>query len=176
MDKDVADLYKYNHDVFQYNYQWLQAIEARIGQVQDLEELADYGYAMKRLAELVDDTRKHANRISELAQRLQCALQVGLMDLEPVRTEYCTASPAISQQMSVPKKEKDPEQYYAIMDLLGISREVADKEAVRPHWPGLTEVLTELAQQGKPLPEGINPNNVKPVYSVKYRKKNDAEF
>ena len=176
MDNDASEVYRYNHEVFQYNYAWLQAIEQRIAQCTSLEDLADYGYFAKRLAELLDDTRKQAEKISGMAQRLQCAVQVGMMDLSPVRTSHCTASPKLTQQMSIPKRDKDPEQYYAIMDWLGIPKETADAEAVRPHWPGITEKLTQLAQEGKPLPKGINPENVKPLYSVTYRKKSDAPF
>lgn len=176
MDTDAETLYKYNAQVHQWNYNQLVALEERIAQCTDLQELADYGYALKKVADLVDDTRKVASRISEVAQRLQCGIQTAMHNIGPVRTAYCTATPDVKFQTSIPKRESDPEGYYAIMDLCGIPREVSDVEAVRAHWPGVTELLTQRMREGKPLPEGLNPDNVKPVYKVTYRKKTDAPF
>jgi hypothetical protein len=176
MDQDATTLYQYNSEVHCWNYNQLYELEQRIRKCADLEELADYGYALKKVADMLDDTRKTANKASELAQQIQCHLQTSLGAIGPVRTQHCTATPDVKFQTPIPKKETDPEAYYAICELAGVSKDAADKEMVRPHWPGVTEMLTELAKAGKPFPAGINPEKIKPVYKVTYRKKSDSPF
>lgn len=176
MDKDAATLHQYNSQVHQFNYDWLVELEKRVANCADIEELADYGYALNRLENLLDDTRKKAKQVKERAQHIQCALQTAMSDISGVRTEHCTATPHIEYQTPIPKKESDPEAYFAICELAGISREAAELEIMRPHWPGVSAALTELAREGKPWPEGIDPSKVKPVYSVRYRKAADAPF
>jgi hypothetical protein len=57
------------------------------------------------------------------------------------------------------------------MEHLGIPEHMAAGDVVRPHWPGLKEYLTKLAQQGLPLPPGIDPQKTYSEYTLEVRKK-----
>lgn len=138
----------------------------------DLNELADLGFMMREISNFADGMRKDCDRLQTLAGNLLCARQAEeSATIQSVATPYCTAIPKVEWYSSVPKKEKDPEKYYAITDFLGIPREVADVEAVRVHWPGWSEFLTNYQSTGKPLPEGLPQEDVKPIYKVSYRAK-----
>ena len=76
----------------------------------------------------------------------------------------------------MPSKKKDPVAYAALMDHLGITGDVAEHDAARLHWPGMMAMVTALAEQGKPLPPGIDPNSQYPQYSVTKLKKRDIDL
>jgi hypothetical protein len=131
-DETIA-LYKQHASWHRYNYEQLQEMKKGLQECADLKEIADYGYALKRMSELVDDTRKELNKLCETAQHLQCAIQVEMQDISPVKTEYCTASSKVDFYAPLPKLSTDPDAYYDLCEEFGITREAADCEAFRLH-------------------------------------------
>jgi hypothetical protein len=135
----------------------------------DLEELADMTYTISKVLELFKQIEKTTRGTTELAERLLCMLWAQRADAEPIRTKYCTITPRIRMAAQIPKKGT-PE-HEALMSYLGIRPDLQESDAVRPHWPGLVEHVTELLTSGRPLPAGVDPNKTYPVYGVTIRSK-----
>lgn len=139
------------------------------------EDQADAAYALREIADMVDEVRKMANSTGELAQRFACIIAGATGNPEPIRTEYCTATPDVKPIASVPRQSSDPEGYALLMEHLGIPRAMwdrgDDKSVVKPNWPGMMSYLAEQMKQGKPLPPGIDPDKTYSEYRLLIRKK-----
>lgn len=135
----------------------------------DLEELADMVYTVTKVLELFKEVEKKTRGTTELAERLLCMLWAQRSDAEPVRTSHCTITPRIRMAAQIPKKGT-PE-HEALMQYLNISPELQETDAVRPHWPGLVDLMTKLLTEGRPLPQGVDPSKTYPVYGVTIRSK-----
>jgi hypothetical protein len=136
----------------------------------ELEDLADTAHALKRCQEMTDEIKKSVSHSFELTSKVICAKWAQEnTDGEPIRTAHCTCTPRIRFAAVLPKKGDDD--YKVLMNHLGINETMVETDAVRPHWPGFTDYVTELLSQGKPTPPGIDPTKTYPVYSVTILKK-----
>jgi hypothetical protein len=135
----------------------------------NINELADYTYTVRKISDMLVEMSKRTRNTYELAERLLCMLWAQVGDPEPIRTPYCTITPKIRMAAQIPKK--GTEEYEKLMTALGITLELAQVDAVRPHWPGMTEYVTQRLTEGKPLPPGIDPHKTYPVYGVLIRDK-----
>jgi hypothetical protein len=70
-------------------------------------------------------------------------------------------------QAALPKKFT--EDYYKITDYFEVPRAVAEAGVLRLDWKQVTEYLTHLMNDGKPVPEGFGKQY--PLYVTVYRKK-----
>lgn len=157
-------------------YTKLQAALKDIQGRKNCEELADTAYALREAAELMHDLRKLMDANGEILQKAACAIYITLDDqTEPIRTDYVTAIPDMRVMAMMPKKGT-PE-YGMFMDSLGIPRRMWDTEerCVNLHWPGLIDYVSELAEQGKPLPFGLDPSKTFPMYRLKMRRRKDVD-
>lgn len=135
----------------------------------DLNELVDWCYALKKCSERLDEMRKTLDKKVRLLESLVCVLWVKADNPDPIRTEYTTATPRIKMMSEAPSKKRDEEAYNKVLQYFGATQEAIDTDALRPHWPGLVECCTRLAEQGKPFPAGIDPEKMYPIYSVMTR-------
>lgn len=135
----------------------------------DIKELADLAFALKKISELFDEMEKRTRNTYELAERLLCMMWAQVGDSDPIRTEHCTITPRIRMAAQIPKKGT-PE-YEELMKALGIGVELQKTDAVRPHWPGLVDYVTELLTSGRPLPPGVDASKTYPVYGVTIRQR-----
>ena len=133
----------------------------------DIKELADMAYALKKIMEIFDEVEKRTRNTYELAERLLCMMWAQAGDSDPIRTPYCTITPRIRMAAQIPKKGSV--EYEELMKALGITVELQATDAVRPHWPGLVDYVTELLTNGRQLPPGVDPNKTYPVYGVTIR-------
>lgn len=152
-------------------YEELVRIKVFIKQCGRMEEQADVAYAANEAFKLLDDLRKEAQVIRELAEKIGTALWVKVSNGDPIRTDYVTATPRVKMTATLPKKSKDPVAYATFMRFLKIPEDIADAEVVRPHWPAVVELLSKLMEEGKPLPPGIDPDKMYPVYKMTLRGK-----
>jgi len=136
-------------------------------------ELADAAFALAQSIKYLEDLRKELTKAASHIKNMACLLwtenQATTMNGEPIRTPYCTAMPEVKMYAPFPIK-KDREGWDELMDWLGIPKEIADKEIVRPHYPSMLELCTELSKEGKPLPPGVDPSKKKAQYDLKMRK------
>jgi hypothetical protein len=135
----------------------------------DIKEMADLTYVLRLFDDVVHDMHKRTAATKDLSDRLLCLMWAKTGSSEPIRTEYCTITPRIKMAANVPKKGS-PE-YKALMLSLGVSNpEVLECEALRPHWPGLTDYITARLTEGKPVP-GVDMSSTYPVYGTTLLKK-----
>ena len=155
-----------------------QDVQATCGN--DEKELADIAYALRETRELAEDLRKRADALGRLAQSAACVLQVTVNgSAESIKTDYCTAVLKMKTVVSIPKKDRQPEEYAALMDWLNVPRELwqnpeSKYSAVEFHWPGLVDLISQRQAKGERLPPGIDPNKTYVEYSLTMRGKKDA--
>jgi hypothetical protein len=155
-----------------------QDVQATCGN--DEKELADIAYALRETTDLADDLRKRAAALGRTAQSAACMLQVTLNgSAASIKTDYCTAALKMKTVVSIPKKDRQPNEYAALMDWLKVPRELWQNEnskysAVEFHWPGLVDLISQKQSQGLPLPPGIDPNKTYVEYSLTMRGKKDV--
>lgn len=153
----------------------LTALERSLKDETDEKEHADTAYALREIAEFADAIRKQSEFVKVLSERMACMLTIAIhQTAEPIRTEFCTASPKVRTVVTVPSRRKSPEQFASLMTFLGVPRhlwEGGEHAVVETHWPGLIEYLGKLQAEGKPLPPGIDPNKTIAQYSLMIRGK-----
>ncbi len=157
----------------------LQTRQRTVGGAVSLDELADSAFVAREIAVLANDLRKEFEAAQGLLEKIACLAWVTAHagepeQAEPIRAELVVATPSLKQMASLPRLKKDPKAYNRLMLHLGVPE--ACRELVRPHWPSMVEHLTNLAEQGRPLPPGIDPNKTYPVYKLTMRRRPDVEI
>jgi len=132
-----------------------------------LTDMTNMLYVLREISKFADDLRKEIDGIASILEKVICALYIVKNLDDPIRASLVTGSPTIRQGVKLPKQSKDPDKYNELMAHFGISHDVAESNLVRPHWPGVCQYATTLAEEGKPLPPGINPEDTYSVYSVR---------
>jgi hypothetical protein len=137
----------------------------------DLCDMVNFIYVMREIARLADDLRKEANGIGQMFENVACALYVKQNQnspdkADPIRAALATGTPKLTLGAKLPHEKRDPEKYIALMTHFGIGPEALEKRVVKAYWPGICEQISQLAEQGKPLPPGINPDDTYPTYKV----------
>ena len=173
MRKTAQDLYRLISNAHASCHLMVQQVWESSKQSGDVIDVTDLAYAAREAWRLADDMRKELNRLQEEYERLACILWVHEGSGDSIRTGWCTATPTIKQNATLPKKSTEPENYAKFMGYLGIKPELYQDETVdevvRPHWPGVSGLLTRLAEQGNPLPPGIDPNKVRTTWGLTIR-------
>jgi hypothetical protein len=134
-----------------------------------ITELADLAYVLRQLDDMIHDMHKKSASTYELAGRLLCLMWAKNGSDEPVRTPYCTITPKIKMAANLPKRGSD--EYIALLTSMGFTAEMLETDAVRPHWPGLTDFITQRLTEGRALPAGLNQASTYPVYGITILKK-----
>lgn len=132
---------------------------------------ADLLYFLKKTAEMLDDLRKEFNSSAELLANIIASVHIHQANTETsVRGGIALATPTYRTAPRIPSATKEPLRYAAILRGLGVTNEeVIEKGVLGFHWPRMVEWLSELAAQGKPNPEGIDPEDTEPVYGATSR-------
>jgi len=160
-------------------YGHLLALKSGTQTSNDKEELADLVLAMKHSLKYLKDLQKEVNQCANMAERIACLLWLKEGTGEPIRTEYTTATPTIKEVAAIPTRRKNPEAFAALMRGLNVPADLwidSDvDEVVRVHWPGFVEYMTRRAGAGLPLPAGIDPHKVYPLYSLTVRKTKEID-
>ncbi len=96
--------------------------------------------------------------------------------VERIEGELATGTPDVTLQAKLPKQGTD--EFYQLLDFLKIPRGMAGNSCFKLSWGGMAELVTQLAEDGRPLPPGVEKSW--PLYSTtfrrrKQRKSNDSE-
>ena len=142
--------------------------ELRAGKYK-LEEMVDFIYVVREISKLADDLRKEADGIKHIFENMTCALYVSLNWTIPIRAPLATGSPDLKLGVNVPNRKKEPERFQALMNFFGVPTDSFEARVVKPYWPGICEQISILAEEGKPLPPGINPDDTYPTYKVRVK-------
>ena len=181
LDKAIA-LYSGVKEAHQETYLTMKEIKDDLQKgLPSVKDLADLVYATKQCKNLVEDSVRDLRSLIELSEKLTCLLWTRLGDPNPIRTEHCTATPRVGQMASLPKRKSNPEGFKKLMEYFKVPPALWDlpdgeRGPVEFDWKGVTELITSRAEQGLPLPPGIDPQKTYPVYGVtcKPRKEVDA--
>lgn len=172
---------RHNHEEV---YKLLREHQAMIPS-ESVKELTDAAYAYREMEKYIDDIRKEVKATRERCEKT--AALIHLRDLgvtsDKIETEYCSARINTRQMSSIPTFERKPEEYNKLMDFLGVDHNLRDQgkiltdqgeietEVVKVNWQGFTDLLTRLAANGFPLPDGIDTKATFIEYSLHIRKR-----
>ena len=95
------------------------------------------------------------------------ALQGDVKAAETIKGKLCTASPHVKHMPKLPKSGT-PE-YAELLIHLGVPKELAESGRVSPRHNGMVDYVTELHEEGKPLPPHVH--FAYPDYRCTYRTK-----
>jgi len=137
----------------------------------NLDDMVNFIYIIREISRLADDIRKEADGISHIFENLTCATYVTTHQndperSDPIRASLATGTPTLKIGMSIPNEKLEPDRFYKLMRHFGISSEQLESRVIKPYWPGLCEQVSKLAEEGKPLPPGILPEQTYPIYGV----------
>ncbi len=148
-------------------YEKLQTLSAHTRNCADPHELADIGYTLREMERLTDDIHKKLRADLETCQQVSCAICHASKEMT-VRTPYVTASVDVKLQAKVPKRSENPEAYDALLKELGVPKHLIESGLFEVRWPELCTYITERTRDEKPLPPGVDPELVKPLYRMRY--------
>lgn len=136
------------------------------------QDIVDILFLFKKSVELTEDIRKEVNAVSDIMEKVACMLWVQQNandpeSAEPIRGKLATGTPDTSVIVSLPRKEREPEAYRALMEHLKVPMEHEASGVLKIHWPSFMEWVTTLQEQGKPLPPGIDPSKTMNKYTVR---------
>lgn len=127
----------------------------------------DCSIVTKHTAKLIEDVRSECNRTLETIARFACLAWITEADPpSTLRGTLGSGTPDVKEGPQLPKHGTD--EYNALMEWLGIPPTAAD--AIRPHWPTLTERITELAKAGQSPPSFISRTFTQYVLTTRARR------
>lgn len=136
----------------------------------DKGDHADDAYALREVAAVLDDVRKKAEAKRKFAERMACLVALTQMSDEPIRTPHCTAKTDVKPVARLPDRRREPEAYAKMMTYLGVPEELwsgdEDHAVVKPHWPGVQEMVAAKLAEGKPLPAGLKTDETFTEYKL----------
>lgn len=142
--------------------------ELRAGKYQ-LTDMVNFIYVMRELSKFADDLRKEADGIMHMFENMTCAVYTTQNTLGPIRASLATGTPDLKLGVKIPNQRRDPEKFQKMMAYFGVSDSAVADRLVKPYWPGICEHVSILAEEGKPLPPGIDPENTYPTYKVRIK-------
>lgn len=173
MNEKLKALYVKAHKAYREIHPLVEEIRQEL-QNYSLEDMADTSAVFHRAAQWLDEMRKKMQGYKEYSDRLACLVFLSRVDkqgrpLRNIKTEYCTATPRIKYVPKIPKKSSQPELYTEFMAHLGVTPEAIEFEAVRPHWPGVVEMASFRAAEGRPSLPGVDVSGNRAEYALTCR-------
>jgi len=145
-----------------------------------MEEAVDSIHILKKISKLLDDARKEADgvvlQLARLAGLEWVVANINKEDVEPIRGRLAVGTPSIRSTVKIPHIKRDREKYLELMKALGVSRQDAELDLVRPYWPAMIEEATERVKVGKPMLPGIDPGETRRIYAVATRTRLGVEL
>ena len=141
----------------------------------ELNDMVDIIYVTREISKLVNDLRKEADGIAHVFENTTCMIYVSLNQTNPIRAPLATGTPDLKLGVKVPNRNSEPERFYKLMDFFKVPMSSFEERVIKPHWPGICEQISILAEEGKPLPPGINPEDTYPTYTVRIRPMQDID-
>lgn len=172
---DVYEVYIASSMLHRFGYDTIQTIidEATRGKIckeeaVDIIHMMDGAYdRLKKFISILDSN-------SQLLQKLVGVAWVQENLSNPDNAGYIQGKlakgyPNVRAIPLLPKRTTDPEGFAALMTHLGIPETIWKERVVDIHWPGFCEYVTTLAENGLPVPPGIDPGSMHPRFSVSTR-------
>jgi hypothetical protein len=157
-------------------YADLSMLNKRVQTTRSPEDLADYAIVCRETAKLLSDLDKEYRKTQEMCERLGCMIAVTQGDVDIIRAKLCTGTPDLKMIATLPSQKLDPENYAKFMKSLGVSEELYETGVMQLYWPRVVDYLTKLAENGKPMPAGIDMEKTRPQYRLMLRLKKGVEL
>jgi len=121
-------------------------------------DLVDIGFLNRETAAILDEARKECSARMEIIGRV-LAIHIMKRDINSsnptLKTTGTLATASASPRMIPVMPKKGTPEYCELLMHFGLSKETAESGALVPHWTHMSEVLTERAYTGEPLPAGL---------------------
>lgn len=170
MDKQIETLYRDTCTKFLLEtMQALKLEDIRLRDSLDLEDLVDSAYAVKLMEVMLDTLKKKCK-----ATRANLEYKLGqvfvTLDQKNIKTDYCTATPTVSQTATPPTFTKDYDAYAEVMRHFGVPEDHIKGGLLQIHYKHFGAYLDDMAKQGRGLPPCIEAMKKHDTYVVRYRK------
>ena len=134
-------------------------------------QLCDVGWCFRQMERMFDEMRKEAKAKAELAGKLLAHNRI-LMSIAAgndekllkIQGELSAATPKVRHEVYPPKRGTPA--YERLCRHFGIEDDVAESGVLQFHYQHIGDWATQCAEEGKDLPEGLEP---RPVYSCVFR-------
>lgn len=175
MNPATKELYQAASQLHAKTYGLLAELALALTKETDVAEVADVAFAMREMSKLLHEVEVRSNAVGESAQRLACAIAIR-DEIEEIKTEYVTAQPDLKLNAKLPSPKTEFEAYAKLMRYLKVPEELWNvgperRRAVDLQWPGMVEYLTDKAQRGEPLPDGVAAADTKPLFRLLMRRR-----
>jgi hypothetical protein len=139
----------------------------RGAQPPDLPGMVDDLYGLRETWKLLDSMRRDVNKRVEALERKICLTYIALPDVDgdPVKTDFCTASPDAKQTVKLPAK--DSPEYRQLLAYFGVPLDAP----FSPDWNKMIERVTQELAEGKPCPPGCDPKAMYTICKVAVKKR-----
>ncbi len=140
-----------------------------------LEDMTNFIYVMREISKLANDLRKETDGIGQMFENTACAIWVAKEDAAPIKASLATGTPDVKLAVKIPSQKHQPKDHAKLMTFFKIPTQVIDDRIVKLYWPGLCEFVSALAEEGKSLPPGVDPDNTYPTYKIRIRPWKDLD-
>lgn len=117
----------------------------------DIQVAVDTAYLCRKCEDILKTLRVKIEELGKHAESYCCTV-LGALELDNYKTENCTASPNPSIYCKFPSSPKN-ERFEEFIKQLPI-------EALRPHYPTVSELITKEIADGNQLPFGLDPKDI----------------
>lgn len=160
---NLLELYIDAQSLWSRVYNDTNSVEAAVADsVLTLPQMADGALVLKRIKEKLEDATTEVNKAIGMIEKIACLQYAMIGRSGPIRGEICTATPRTGTAPPSLKRADNPELHDQVMEYFGFSKESAQQELARLHYPNVEKHLQELQAAGKPLPQclkGLQPRS-----------------
>lgn len=141
-------------------------------------DLTDIGWMLRQIHESLDESRKEVKSRLSMVEMQICAYHTHRVLMGKTKEastwgNFASAEPNVGQQPKLPKRGT-PE-YVEFMSYLKIPEELiaGDQPPLSLSWEGMCEFISKRAEEGNPLPPGIE--KTYPVFRATFRRRIQKE-
>lgn len=172
--KEVKDMYIRVENMHRIVYGLLVQVRDDLKGPIPQGDRVDLSYLLNQIAKMLKDIEKESRLLREQNDNIVCFKAMTEGSVEKIKGEVATGTPDVKMTAKLPRK--DSEEFLALMEDLGISHEVVGLDAVRPHYPGLVELISQRVAAGGNPPKGVDVNTMHPKYSLILRKQSGVDL
>lgn len=134
-------------------YPALQQIRQIVPTHATTKNIADAALMLRKMSELLDDTRKECDKLAGLVSQVGCMMLVTKGTGEPLAGEYATAYGKVSTAAKLPSFSQEPEAYKRLCEILNVPYH----PLTRLHWPAIRDAISEHLSNGGTLYPELQP-------------------
>ncbi len=172
--KRAQKLYEKFVDIHTDVYNYLSETNDEVKGIKlSLGDLVDMGYLCREIEKFMEELRKEIKFRKELCGKV-ISLAIAKQNLndpgkvvERIEGELATGTPDVKLQAKLPNR--GTEEFHKLLEFLDIPKEMAESKCFKLSWNGMTDLVTQLAEEGKPLPPGVEKSW--PIYTTTFRRR-----